>query len=198
MTDVNIPDLVARLKQREAELGNPRLVPRSMHGAEELYNERLLISRTIAGLSSVPRNLAVREAQLAEAEGHRALMVAAQAKLEADLRSASDVRALRGNAYDREWQRQLDIKKGLEVIWSGAPWSPLIGGPAVPGPLTEALGGVTIDADGRRVAPWYGSLPALNERVAELRSLVADHRRELERHLTHAAALLAEEAAKEA
>jgi hypothetical protein len=45
---------------------------------------------------------------------------------------------------------------------------------------------------GRRAAPWFGSLPALDERLQELTQHVEEHRRQLEMHLRNAEALLAE------
>lgn len=63
----------------------------------------------------------------------------------------------------------------------------------MPGVLADLLGGRTITDDGRMLVPWFGSLPDIEERIANVTARIATVQAQLDSYLTNAAELLAAE-----
>lgn len=197
VADVTIPspevraELVARLIEREAALGAPEDVLLTERAQADYYNKTLLFARTRAELQNTSE-LDKVTAKLAGRERHRALVAAAQVTLEAQLDAAPDWRtcATNGRDRDREWRRQQDIRAALVATRVGVEY---FGGvPAVPEPLVELLGGYVELPDGRRLPPWHGSLPRIDDDVADLREKLAARRAVLATAVAQAEALLSE------
>src|SRR5688500_12476478 len=104
MTTVNIPDLIARLQQLEASLGDGRDVLNTADAQAGFWTEKRAIATAINGLKNAPADLEKPARLLADAEAHRQIVIAAQAEIERLIEEAPDYRTITpSRARDREW-----------------------------------------------------------------------------------------------
>jgi hypothetical protein len=185
----NYADLVAKLKAKQANLGDPRDVPMTPRAQEAFYATQASIARTISTLANAA-DLDKPAARLAEAETRHAIVIKAQAEIERLIEAQPDWQTIADSrARDREWARQQDLLASRKALVNGVEY--MTGCPCVPNALKKILG-VVIESDGREVPNWYGCLSDIDARIAELTKKVAAVRARLDAAVTEAEALLGE------
>jgi hypothetical protein len=163
----NIPDMVAKLKQGLAALGDGRDAKSDNERAtyRRAYDA---IQREITGLMNAPDDLARAERRLAEPVSRRAAVVQKLTELTELITNAPDWRTVGdGRACDKEYDRQRNLQLQLRLLHEGR----LLMAP-----------GVT-----------YERLADLDARIAELTERRDRAQRALDGHLQAAATLVGEQ-----
>jgi hypothetical protein len=185
-TPVDIAAIVARLKAKQAALGD---VPNTPHAQATFYEKQTTIARTISVLINVS-DLERAVARLANAKAQHAALLASQSEIERQIAEAPDWRTIRrARDRDREWGRHQDLFASRKAIIDGVEY--MNGWPCVPNTLKQMLG-AAIEADGREMPNWYGSLSEVEQRIADLTKRVASVRLRVDAAVAQAEALLSE------
>jgi hypothetical protein len=172
MTTANIPDLVARLREKLSALGDGRDC-RSDNEKATWWAACTEAQRTLSGLMNAPADLAREQTELDAIDARRTAVLAKQAELERAIADAPDWRSFAdGRERDREWDRQQNLQKQLKLLREGRLF-------LAPGVTNEPIG-------------------YLNQRLAELTVRRDRARAALDGYLKTAEALLAEPVTTEA
>jgi hypothetical protein len=113
----NIPDLIVKLEERLAALGDGHDL-RTDNERADWWTTTTSIRRTISGLKNAPQDLAKPTALLAEIEERRAAVIAKQEEIE---KAIAEAPALPTAARDRDREagRQSDLQKQLQLLHEG-------------------------------------------------------------------------------
>ena len=116
----DIPDLIAKLEQRLASLGDGRDC-RSDNERADWWTATMSIRRTISGLRNGLQDLIKPTALLTECEERRAVVLAKQAELEKAITDSPDLRSWSGDGMsrDREAERQRQLQLALQRLREG-------------------------------------------------------------------------------
>ena len=163
-TTTNIADLIAKLQEQEAALGDARDVLNTPRAQETFHKRKQELARTITGLMiGIDKPLAL----LAAVESRRAAVLQKQAEIEQAIADAPDWRTVHGGRErDREYDRQQHLRRQLQMLHEGT----LLCGPGVA----------------------YEQLSALDQRIDELNTKIATLRTRLDSYAAQAEALLTE------
>lgn len=164
----NIDDLITKLTERDAVLGDGRDVLQTANAQAAFYAEKRALAQVISVLRNAPADLARAEARIAELEPQRAAWIEKHDALTAEALAAVDPATIHGaRERDKAYDRQLHVQQQLTLLNDGT----LLRAP-----------GVT-----------YGRMDDINARLVELTERRDRAQRALDVHVAQAEALLAGE-----
>jgi hypothetical protein len=191
-TDAELLQLLQRARAAQAD-------PRSLVLSEidrRTYDGILArLDGAIQGMRNALNALEIPTARVAEWRPRRERMLAAKAVLEKQRDAAGDWRTVKDSrARDGAWARQEAITASLKAIRVGVEY--FNGEPAVPAPLAALLMDTCPSGDlcphGRKgVLQWHGSLPAIEEQIAEAQQRISHAHAHLAHYRAEALNLLA-------
>ena len=115
-------DLIVKLQQQEAAVSAARraLNENTVRAQAALHDTEQQLGLVISGLTSAPREIEAEQAQIAQLEERRAVVLAKETELEQQVADAPDWRqAGDGRARDREYDRQQMLKAQLQRLRAG-------------------------------------------------------------------------------
>ncbi len=146
MTD--IPDLLLRLKDAEAALGDGRDL-RTDNEKADYVARRNVVARTVSALSNLPHEVATLDAKLADLAARRAVVTAKREEIEIAIRDTPALQTFStAQERDREADRQRHLLRQREHLHAGT----LFASPGVPFERLDVLDASITELTKRRDA----------------------------------------------